>query len=1175
MIRNLFAWRSLKTRVTLFTLAIFVTSVWALALYASRMLHENMERISGEQQFSTVTFIAAEVNADLALRQDSLEQYARLRIDPAALASAAAMQARLEESPILQSMFNGGLWVAGRDGVVMASVPPGRGGTNFMDREYLITALKEGKSTISKPVLGRVSTASSFAMATPIRDAQSKVVGALVGVTELDKPNFLDKLTASRYGKTGGYLLVAPQQRQIIIATDKARIMEILPAPGVNRFVDRHIQGYEGFDVIVNAQGVQVLASIKRVPVTGWYVAATLPTAEAFAPIHDMRQRFLLAAILLTLLAGVLTWWMVRRQLSPMLAAAKTLLSLSNSRMPLQPLAITRRDEIGELIGGFNRLIETLGKQGGELRESEQRFRAIIEASPVPLALNDEQGNITYLNRAFALSTGYTANDIPTLADWWPRAYPDIAYRQQVADKWRGNLEAAQRGGTAFAPMEVDIRCKDDSVRTFLASAAAFDGGASGTHVVILYDITERKRSEMVLRTRLRLSELGQTGTLEELLQAALDAGEEITGSSIGFFHFVDPDQEHLTLQAWSTNTMKHMCSAEGKGQHYAISAAGVWVDAFHRREPVIHNDYASLPHKKGMPEGHARVTRELVVPILRAGKVTEILGVGNKASDYTQADVDALQIIAGLVQDLVERRRMNAALSESESRLSAVFQASPIGIVVSRVEDGRILDVNDAALRLFGYGRDEAIGRTVAELGTYAYPEQREQLVQQLREHGSAEGFRIDFRRKSGEVGVIESSARVIELQGEHCLLAMMMDVTERMRTEKEKALLETQFQQAQKMESVGRLAGGVAHDFNNMLTVIRGNVALAIEQVDAAQAIHTELAEIRKAADRSTDLTRQLLAFARKQVVTPKVLDLNVTLAGITSMLQRLIGEDINLKWLPQTNLWPVLVDSSQIDQILANLCINARDAIAGVGNIVIETGNSSIDRQYCAAHPEFVPGDYVRIAVSDDGGGMDKETLDHIFEPFFTTKGAGEGTGLGLATVYGAVKQNNGLIDVRSEIGAGTTFTIYLPRHGSGVEQAVKTGADQPRAGGHETILLVEDEPSILKLTERILARQGYTVLAARTPGEARHLAAVHASAIHLLMTDVVMPEMNGRDLAKDLQSRHPRLKVLFMSGYTADIIVHQGVVDEGVNFIQKPFAIDDLAAKVREVLDRVQG
>jgi len=402
---------------------------------------------------------------------------------------------------------------------------------------------------------------------------------------------------------------------------------------------------------------------------------------------------------------------------------------------------------------------------------------------------------------------------------------------------------------------------------------------------------------------------------------------------------------------------------------------------------------------------------------------------------------------------------------------------------------------------------------------------------------------------------------------------LILTQDVTERKRAEEEKGKLEDQLQQAQKMESVGRLAGGVAHDFNNMLGVIIGHAELALMRVESDQQIHASLTEILKAGKRSANLTRQLLAFARRQTVVPEVLDLNETVESMLKMLQRLIGEDIQLSWQPKPDLWVVKVDPSQIDQILANLCVNARDAIAGVGKLSIETGNHVFDEEYCAGHLGFAPGEYVRLAVSDDGRGMDQETQSHIFEPFFTTKAAGEGTGLGLATVYGIVKQNKGFINVYSEPGKGTTFTIYLPRHAGKVEQAQAEAAAVPTLSGHETILLVEDESAILQMTQKMLEMQGYTVLAASTPGEALHLVSEHAGEIHLLVTDVIMPEMNGRDLAKKLQSLCPSLKYIFMSGYTADVIAHHGVLDEGVAFIQKPFSRQELAAKVRKVLESV--
>jgi signal transduction histidine kinase len=374
----------------------------------------------------------------------------------------------------------------------------------------------------------------------------------------------------------------------------------------------------------------------------------------------------------------------------------------------------------------------------------------------------------------------------------------------------------------------------------------------------------------------------------------------------------------------------------------------------------------------------------------------------------------------------------------------------------------------------------------------------------------------------------------------------------------------------QAQKMEAVGQLAGGVAHEFNNMLGVILGYVEMAMEQIDAHHPISADLQEIQKAAQRSADITRQLLAFARKQTVVPKVLDLNATIEGMLKPLRRLIGEDIDLVWLPGTGLWHVKIDPSQIDQILANLFVNAREAIAGVGKLTVETGNNTFNEEYCDAHAGFVPGEYVRIVVSDNGCGMDKETLAHIFEPFFTTKGVGEGTGLGLATVYGAIRQNNGFIDVCSEPGKSTTFTIYLPRHVGNAVRVTTVNSTGHAKHGVETILLVEDEPTILAMTKRMLQMLGYRVLTAGNPREAMRMAGEYAKEIHLLLTDVVMPELNGQDLAGTLLSKYPHLKCLFMSGYTADIIAQQGILVDGVQFIQKPFSIKDLADKVGMVL-----
>ena len=373
---------SLKTRVTLFTLVIFLIGIWTLAFYASRMLREDIQLLLGKQQLSTVSFMAAELDHELDDRLRGLEMVAG-EAGPAMLGNPAVLQTLLIQRPVLQRLFNAGTFVTGIDGTATASVPlsAGRIGINYLDIDAVAAALKEGKSTIGRPIMGKKLRAPVFPMAAPIRDAQGKVIGALAGATNLGQPSFLDKITDNHYGKTGGYLLVAPQHRLIVTATDKSRIMETLPAPGSYPAIDRFVQGYEGSALFVNPLGVEVLSSAKHIPVAGWKMAALLPTAEAFAPIHDMQQRILLATIFLTLLAGVLTWWMLRRQLSPMLAAARTLVTLSDANQLPRPLPIARQDEIGELIGGFNRLLETLGQREEALRQSEARFRSLAEMS--------------------------------------------------------------------------------------------------------------------------------------------------------------------------------------------------------------------------------------------------------------------------------------------------------------------------------------------------------------------------------------------------------------------------------------------------------------------------------------------------------------------------------------------------------------------------------------------------------------------------------------------------------------------------------------------------------------------------------------------------------------------------------------------------------------------------
>lgn len=514
--------------------------------------------------------------------------------------------------------------------------------------------------------------------------------------------------------------------------------------------------------------------------------------------------------------------------------------------------------------------------------------------------------------------------------------------------------------------------------------------------------------------------------------------------------------------------------------------------------------------------------------------------------------------------------RQAYAEKEASRARYVELYDFAPVGYLTVN-ETALIQETNLTAATLLGVPRGVLVGQSLLR---FILPEDEDiYLRHRLQFLDAGEAHACELRLLPADRAPFWGRLETVAARegGQLVCRVVISDITDRKQAEEEREKLLLQLSQAQKIESVGRLAGGVAHDFNNKLSVIIGYVDLALMKTDAANPLLDNLKEIRKAAESSADLTRQLLAFARKQTVMPKVLDLNETVAGMLTMLRRLIGEDIKLAWQPGAKLWPVDIDPSQIDQLLANLCINARDAIGGIGTISITTETAVFDADYCSSHQGFTPGDYVLLMVSDSGCGMDAETQANIFEPFFTTKEVGQGTGLGLASVYGVVKQNGGFINVYSELGIGTTFTIYLPRYLGKNWQSQQVTTVPPVTRGNETILLVEDETAILKVTAMLLKSIGYTVLAAATPGEAMRLAREHAGEIHLLLTDVIMPEMNGRDLARNLLSLYPDLKRLFMSGYTADIIAERGVIDEGVNFIQKPFSMPALAEKLREALE----
>jgi two-component system, cell cycle sensor histidine kinase and response regulator CckA len=787
-----------------------------------------------------------------------------------------------------------------------------------------------------------------------------------------------------------------------------------------------------------------------------------------------------------------------------------------------------------------------------KLRSALAELSVIHEHAPVAMMLVGKDRRIRKINGFAARFAGRLAPEMeglrggealcclhhlddPQGCGFGP-ACADCPVRNAVMDTFES--EISRQDVKSWLPL---IRGGSIVKRCLLISTAYLKIDTTERVLVCIQDITDGMRAEKALRK----SELNYRILIENTHDIIY------TVNNCGTFIFVSP--------SWTTLLGHDVSEVEGKDFRHFVHPNDIGKcekllkKVIENQEPQSDVEYRVI-HVDGGYRWHS--------------------SNGSALFDEQQK----LMTFIGISRDITDRKRVEEALLESEQRYREIFNATSEAIIIDDAHTGQILDVNESMIRMYGYdSKEEVLAGNIGDLraNQHPYTEEEAQKITRAAVAGKKQQFEWLARKRNGELFPVEVTLRRSLISGKENVLAVVRDITGRKLEEKEREKLQSQFVQAQKMESIGRLAGGVAHDYNNMLVVIMGYAELAMEKISPKDPFYSYFEEILTAAKRSTEITRQLLAFARKQTIRPKTLDLNETVESMLKMLRRLIGEDIDLAWLPETQLWPVKMDTVQLDQILANLCVNARDAIAGTGKVTIETENRIFDEDYCADHAEVLPGEFALLAISDNGHGMEKETLSRIFEPFFTTKSMGQGTGLGLATVYGIVKQNKGFINVYSEPGEGTTFKIYLPRH-AGETREVKDERTETIPPGHEeTVLVVEDEPAIMKMSKMMLEQLNYRVLAASTPGEAMRFAEEHSGLIHLLITDVVMPEMNGRDLADQLHTLYPGIKILFMSGYTASVIAHHGVLNKGVHFIQKPFSKREIAIKIKKVLEESEN
>lgn len=755
----------------------------------------------------------------------------------------------------------------------------------------------------------------------------------------------------------------------------------------------------------------------------------------------------------------------------------------------------------------------------------------------------------------------------------------DIIVIEDVRLNARTNQEFAERTGlrtTVAVPinlMEQKLGTLgtgtfgDEGVRTFNSAECEFLA-ALACHVAASLDRTradrERERAEQRLATQAAVSRvLAEASSLSDVTPRIIETLCKSEGWGFGAFWEVDHSAGVLRCsESWGCSDIdvrelseqtRAAALAPGEGLPGRVWMLG---ETILIPDVGVH-DYcfrSELAAKVGLRSA-------LGFPLRANGSIIGVIDfLGQQLGDADDRLRNMFDGIGQLIGMFMQRKRAVAELRQSEARFASLFRANPSPLFITRVGDERNMEVNDAFIRMTGYSREELVGRTGTELNMIS-AETHARIVKRMRATGSVRGLEIDVRTKAGEMRRVLLSVERIELDGEPFALAIGMDVTEQRQ-------LESRLRQSQKMDSIGLLAGGIAHDFNNVLTVITGASDILLSTLPPEDPSRELLEEIRTAGGRAASLTGQLLAFSRRQMLEPKALDVNEVVADTEKMLRRLLGEDIHLTTTLGSNLHTIMVDPGNLVQVIMNLAVNARDAMPTGGHLTIETANKELDAHYAAVHADVPPGHYVVLAISDTGVGIPPEVKDRLFEPFFTTKGLGRGTGFGLAVVHGIVAQNGGHVEVYSEEGLGTTFKIYFPASKAAVEPE---HASRANMAGHETILVVEDDPGVRDVAVRSLRGHGYTVLEADSGTEALTVLAEHSDSVALVLTDVVMPKMSGRELAEIVHADYPELKVIFTSGYTDDSVVRHGILAAEVAFLQKPYTPNNLAARVRELLD----
>jgi two-component system, cell cycle sensor histidine kinase and response regulator CckA len=797
-----------------------------------------------------------------------------------------------------------------------------------------------------------------------------------------------------------------------------------------------------------------------------------------------------------------------------------------------------------------------LWSQAGTKSDQAQRnhLEHLLQNTPEALAVEASDSGVLCVNRAFLEMFGYQAADVlgGTLQSLIvpPQRRAEARWLAECLQRGEKITLDTQRQSKSGALIDVALCCTPQVVE------------GKTTAVYTSYrDIARCKQAEALNSALYRVANISNTARdLQQFFAAVHSIVGELMYARNLYIAIYDPATELLSFPYFVD---EHDSAPAARKLKRGLTEYVLRTGESLLATPEVLQKMGAQGH---VERSGARSLDWMGVP-MKVGEHTfgaVVVQTYSRHVRFTERDKEILTFVSQQVASAVEHKRNEQALRRSEWRYRSLVQSSVYGIYRASLE-GKFLDVNPALIAMLGYESSEELLALDPQKDVFQFPEEHTRLIEEFRRSGRMDGIEAKWKRKNSTAITVRISGRAVSNADEPAdvLEAIVEDVTER-------RILEDQFRQAQKMEAVGRLAGGVAHDFNNLLMVISGYTEVMLGQLEFDHPLHQKAQAIQQAADRATTLTRQLLAFSRKQMLELKIVDVNAVVQDIERLLQPLIGKNIEFITRLAESAGCTRADAGQLEQVLMNLVVNAKDAMPSGGQITIQTRHITLDDAHRGEENFILPGHYVLLSVSDNGVGMDRETQSRMFEPFFTTKEKGKGTGLGLSTVYGIIKQSGGYVMAHSEVGRGTTFNIYLPRAEERAEASPAAPASRTAVGGSETVLLVEDEDSVRLLVRETLAAKGYHVIEAENGQSGLAAAAAHSGTIDLIITDVVMPGMSGRELADQLVATRPAIKVLYLSGYTEDAIVSEGAIESGKAFLQKPFTLQNLSRKVREVL-----